>query len=166
MDTAAQATSAHDRLMSSIYKRQQAQRTAQGRGNGGGAITGVGLAPTTSGVGGGAYGLQANAAGALAKMQAAYQARWGQPLTVNSGGRTFAEQTALYNAFKAGKGNLAAKPGTSVHESGRAVDFGGAAHGFGPQQSWLASVAGQYGFAWTGKNFSQVEPWHFEYVGS
>jgi LAS superfamily LD-carboxypeptidase LdcB len=121
---------------------------------------------TAGGGAGGAYGLQKNAAGALAQLQGAYQARWGQPLVVNSGGRTFAEQTALYNSYLAGTGNLAAKPGTSVHESGLAVDFGGAAHGFGAQQTWLQQVAGQYGFSWTGKNFSQVEPWHFEYVGS
>jgi LAS superfamily LD-carboxypeptidase LdcB len=99
-------------------------------------------------------------------MQGAYQQKWGQPLTVISGGRSREEQAHLYSLYKQGRGNLAAPPGTSVHESGRAVDFGGAAHGFTPQQSWLASVAGQYGFSWTGRTFSQVEPWHFEYVGA
>lgn len=37
-------------------------------------------------------------------------------------GRTYAEQAALYAAYKAGRGNLAARPGTSLHESGLAID--------------------------------------------
>lgn len=41
------------------------------------------------------------------------------------GGRTTAEQQALYNAYLAGTGNLAAKPGTSWHEYGFALDFNG-----------------------------------------
>jgi LAS superfamily LD-carboxypeptidase LdcB len=98
-------------------------------------------------------------------MQADYQKKFGQPLTINSGGRTHEEQSALYNAYKSGRGNLAAAPGTSVHETGNAVDFGGAAHGYGPQQTWLAQNAGRYGWTWAGKNFSQVEPWHFEWRG-
>lgn len=37
-------------------------------------------------------------------------------------GRTYAEQKQLYDLYKAGKGNLAAKPGTSLHEKGNALD--------------------------------------------
>jgi hypothetical protein len=48
--------------------------------------------------------------------------RLGQKLTIASGSRTFEEQTELYNLYKAGKGNLAAKPGTSNHEHGDAAD--------------------------------------------
>lgn len=40
---------------------------------------------------------------------------------VNSGFRTYAEQVVLYNRYLHG-GNLAAKPGQSLHESGNAVD--------------------------------------------
>lgn len=40
---------------------------------------------------------------------------------VNSGFRTYAEQVVLYNRYLHG-GNLAAKPGTSRHESGDALD--------------------------------------------
>ena len=41
---------------------------------------------------------------------------------VSSSYRTRAEQQRLYDAYKAGKGPLAAKPGTSAHERGLAVD--------------------------------------------
>ena len=166
-DTAVASANANSRLMSTIAQRQRAVYDRQGRGTMGGATQ----AMTAAGMGqaggmGGAYGLQRNAATALARLQAAYRAKWGSDLSVISGGRSHAEQQHLYDLYRSGRGNLAAKPGTSVHESGRAVDFGGAAHGFGPQQSWLAQVAAQYGFSWTGKSFKQVEPWHFEYVGS
>lgn len=40
---------------------------------------------------------------------------------INSGFRTFAEQVVLYNRYLNG-GNIAAKPGTSNHEFGRAID--------------------------------------------
>lgn len=41
---------------------------------------------------------------------------------VNSGYRSFAEQTVLYERWLHGTGNLAARPGTSNHEGGKAVD--------------------------------------------
>lgn len=47
----------------------------------------------------------------------------GEPIQVNSGFRTRAEQTELWNAYQAGEGNLAAEPGTSNHEGGLAVDL-------------------------------------------
>jgi len=37
--------------------------------------------------------------------------------------RSTAEQQVLYDRYKAGKGPLAAKPGTSMHESGQALDI-------------------------------------------
>ena len=170
-DTARAASDANGRLMNSIASRVARQRQAQGRGTMGGATqavtaaSGQGMGP--AGGWGGAYGLQKNAATALARMSAAYQAKWGAPLVVNSGGRSRADQARLYALYKAGKGNLAAPPGTSVHESGRAVDLGGPVYRLGtPQHKWLQQVAGQYGFSWTGRTFSQIEPWHWEYVGS
>jgi hypothetical protein len=169
-DTARAASDANSRLMSSIAQRSARLRQQQGRGTMGGATqamvaSGKGLGP--AGGWGGAYGLQKNAAAALARMSAAYQARWGAPLVVNSGGRSYADQARLFALYKAGRGNLAAPPGTSVHESGRAVDLGGPIYRLGtPQHNWLQQVAGQYGFSWTGRTFSQIEPWHWEYVGS
>lgn len=82
--------------------------------------------------------------------------------------RTYAQQAVLYKAYKAGKGNLAAKPGTSRHEKGYATDIStGSA-----QQRWL-SVGGTYNKVNSGEKirandygwFRTVknEPWHFEY---
>ena len=112
----------------------------------------------------GAYGLNSKAGAKLQALQGAYKQRWGSDLPVNSGGRSYADQVKAYQNYLRG-GNLAAPPGTSVHESGRAVDFGGAAHNYSPQHTWLVQNAPNFGWTWAGKNFSQVEPWHFEFNG-
>lgn len=82
----------------------------------------------------------------------------GQSIFVQSGNRTYAEQVALWNAYQAGTGNLAARPGTSNHEGGRAADitpgsevFGGAAGRFGlgftvPGESWHIELLRLGGF--------------------
>jgi LAS superfamily LD-carboxypeptidase LdcB len=160
--------SSHARLLGQIQRKQQMMRAQQGRGMTGATsqvLSGAGRG--SAGGAGGAYGLQKNAAGALARMDAAYRARWGTGLVINDGGRSYEDQVRAWNAYQNGTGNLAARPGTSVHEQGRAVDFGGAIQNAGSaQHQWLQQVAGQYGFSWTGRTFSQVEPWHWEYVGS
>lgn len=46
----------------------------------------------------------------------------GTPIEVVSGWRTNHEQSQLYQKYLAGTGNLAAVPGTSLHEVGRAAD--------------------------------------------
>lgn len=146
------------------------QARSQGRGTGAGLSTSTGYRggggnySTAKGPVGarGAYGLEAGAGARLQALQKAYQQKFGQSLPVISGGRTYQEQARLYALYKSGRGNLAAPPGTSNHESGRAVDFGGPAHGYSPQQTWLAQNAPKFGWHWAGKNFSQVEPWHFE----
>ena len=87
--------------------------------------------------------------------------RAGMPQTgYNNSLRTFEQQVALWKAYKAGRGNLAANPyeTTSNHQRGTAMDVNtgsamqkwlvkyGAAHG------WIRDVAG--------------EPWHFHYIAS
>lgn len=47
----------------------------------------------------------------------------GDPIEINSGYRSRAEQQALYDAYLAGTGNLAAPPGSSNHEGGTALDL-------------------------------------------
>lgn len=49
----------------------------------------------------------------------------GERWTVNSGYRSYAEQERLYELYIHGKGNLAAKPGTSNHNRGKALDISG-----------------------------------------
>jgi len=132
--------------------------TSRGGGGGGG-----GNYKTATAKGhGGAYGLRPEAGSRLVALQGAYRKQFGSDLPINSGGRSYAEQAKLYADYRAGRGNLAAPPGTSNHESGNAVDFGGAAHGYSAQHTWLVNNAPNFGWYWAGKNFSQVEPWHFE----
>lgn len=134
-------------------KPQTTQSTGTRRTGGGGSL-------------GGRYNLVAGADRALQGLNAAYRQQFGHDLKVNSGGRSYAEQARLYALYKAGKGNLAAPPGKSVHNSGRAVDFGGAIQNAGSREHrWLQQNAGRWGYKWTGKNFSQVEPWHWEWQG-
>lgn len=95
---------------------------------------------------------------AFLKMQKGAKAS-GVNLVLSSGFRTNAEQQKLYGCYKKGScnnGNLAAKPGYSNHQSGKALDIGGAG-----SASWLAKNGTRYGFRATVKG----EPWHWEYSG-
>ena len=94
----------------------------------------------------------------LAMRAAAGQA--GVDLRLESGFRTVEQQQELYRAFKKGRGNKAARPGMSNHQSGRALDI---AVGAEPGAfAWLESNAVLFGFKRTVAN----EPWHWEYVES
>lgn len=111
-------------------------------------------------------------AAAFDKLAAAFEKKFGLTLHVRSGLRTRAEQQRLYDLYLAGKGNLAAKPGTSRHESGRAIDVydsgsdPGVTKAGNKRSNWLKANAGKYGFTANGYTFSrQVEPWHIEYTG-
>lgn len=106
--------------------------------------------------------LRKDAANAFSQMASALKAATGQTIGVEEGYRSYDRQVYLYNLYKAGKGNLAATPGTSMHGTGTAVDikgYGGAAF------NWLRQNAGKFGYSWTGGGFSQVEPWHWQYTG-
>ncbi len=83
----------------------------------------------------------------------------GKPIEVKSGFRSRAEQEKLYAAYKAGHGNLAAKPGTSKHESGNAADvyIGGTALRDYPGATAAASEIGL-------KFTVPSESWHIEAV--
>lgn len=108
--------------------------------------------------------LRADAAGSYLRMVAASGGLTG----LVSAGRTRAEQQRLYDLWKAGKGNLAARPGTSLHESGLAIDVQTGS----PLQRWMAhgsrydkvtptgtTRAADYGWLRT----VPIEPWHFQY---
>lgn len=75
----------------------------------------------------------------------------GGKITCSSAFRTSSEQEALYKRYLAGKGAKAARPGSSRHEHGLAIDFGG-------DMQLLAQLAPKYGL------FAAVEgePWHWE----
>ena len=90
---------------------------------------------------------------------AADAARQGLELDVNSGWRSRAYQQELFAqaiqkyGSEAAAARWVARPGTSVHEAGRAVDLGPAA-----TTAWLAEHGPSYGLCRIYAN----EPWHFE----
>jgi len=81
----------------------------------------------------------------------------GVDLWVLSGFRTREAQARLYRAWKKGRGNKAARPGRSNHQSGRALDLVVAADG---TSEWLKQHAARFGF----KRTVPSEPWHWEHV--
>lgn len=93
---------------------------------------------------------------AFMEMRAAAAER-GIDLWIQSGFRTRAEQAVLYRAWKKGRGNKAARPGHSNHQSGRALDIAVYSPG---ALAWLTSNASRFGF----KRTVRGEPWHWEYV--
>lgn len=146
-------------------RMQQAQQVRMPNGSQNYQIPGGG-----QGKGGprGTYGLTVPAAQSLSALSNAYaQAGFG-PLRINSGGRTYEEQARLYALYKAGRGNKAAPPGQSLHESGIAVDLGGALYNTNmgaamatAQHQWMRQNAAQFGWYWVGQGFG--ESWHWEY---
>jgi len=79
-------------------------------------------------------------------------------LRVTSGYRSLREQRWLYEQYRRGRGNKAARPGRSNHQRGLAVDLV-----IGQRTSkrylWLEANACRFGFRRTVPS----EPWHWEY---
>jgi LAS superfamily LD-carboxypeptidase LdcB len=99
--------------------------------------------------------LEARAARAFETMAEAARAA-GIELSIRSGFRSHTQQQRLYRRYRSGRGNLAARPGYSNHENGRAIDV---VLGDGVL-AWLEANAPAYGFRRTVAR----EPWHWEYV--
>jgi len=128
--------------------------------------------------------LRKPAADALVAMAAAAKSEAGLSLAIDSAYRSYPTQVSVYNQWVATKGqavadNLSARPGTSEHQTGLAVDIGASpsdcsldvCFGTTAQGKWLAANAWRFGFllrypadkvAVTGY---QYEPWHFRYIG-
>ena len=92
-------------------------------------------------------------------------------IRINSGFRTVGRQQYFWNLYKSGKGNLAARPGTSRHGIGTALDLntncGRQNPGSVPTQCkssnvycWMINNAHKYNFKRTVAN----EPWHWEFT--
>jgi hypothetical protein len=95
---------------------------------------------------------------AFLKLQTAAD-KAGITLSVNSGFRSMAEQQHLYSCYQnksCNNGNLAARPGYSNHQNGRAVDLATS------NWTWLANNAGRFGF----KRTVPSERWHYEFSGA
>lgn len=82
----------------------------------------------------------------------------GIDLYVYSGFRSMEHQRWLYQAWREGYGNKAARPGYSNHQLGRALDIYIGDPGI---LDWLEANARAHGF----KRTVPGEPWHWEYVG-
>ena len=96
---------------------------------------------------------QATAASFIKMRDAA--ARAGVSIVVVSGFRTMQKQRDLYAAYRAGRGNLAAPPGYSNHQSGHALDLNTKGKGV---NAWLVRNAATFGFRRTVPS----ENWHYE----
>lgn len=77
-------------------------------------------------------------------------------LRIVSGFRTMEHQQALYAAYRRGRGNLAARPGHSNHQSGHALDLNTSTPGV---YRWLQRNAARFGFRRT----VPTEAWHWEW---
>ena len=108
--------------------------------------------------------LRADAAVALARLAFAYRTHFRESLVVTDSYRSYRAQARL----AARKPGLAARPGTSEHGWGLAVDFGGGVETADEHYQWLLENAPAFGWdnpAWARKGgSSRYEPWHFEYV--
>lgn len=100
--------------------------------------------------------LEAKAARAFREMARAAR-KAGIQLEIRSGFRSHEAQKALYARFRRGWGNLAARPGYSNHQSGKAVDIYIDDY---KVYEWLRKHANKYGF----KRTVRREAWHWEYV--
>ena len=109
--------------------------------------------------------LRPDAAAAFNSMSAAYQRDTGNTLCVTDSYRSYSQQVVT----KSQRGHFAAKPGTSNHGLGTALDLCGGVNNFGhPAHEWMKQNAALYGWfhpSWAGPRGSLPEPWHWEYSG-
>ncbi|WP_411348874.1 D-alanyl-D-alanine carboxypeptidase family protein [Paenibacillus sp. WLX2291] len=127
--------------------------------------------------------MRKKAAAALEQLFAAAK-KEGLDLRAVSGYRSYKRQVAIYNNNVATKGKaytdrVSARPGTSEHQTGLAIDVSGPGIGYGLEQSfgataegkWLKKNAPDYGFVirYTENGESKTgytwEPWHIRYIG-
>lgn len=129
-----------------------------------------------------APGWDAEASNQIHVMFAAAQAE-GLSMRVQSGYRSYIDQSIIYNNYVAVDGQAAAdrysaRPGHSEHQSGLAFDlntyyYNGLTQAFGecPEGKWLAANCHKYGFIIRypqGKEHItgyMYEPWHVRYLG-
>ncbi|MEO7363892.1 MAG: D-alanyl-D-alanine carboxypeptidase family protein, partial [Candidatus Saccharimonadales bacterium] len=111
--------------------------------------------------------LQPEAAAQFRKLNQAYKAKFGEDIKLKESYRSYDAQFAI----KHSEPKLAAKPGTSVHGWGMALDASGGVQLQGSMQhKWFEQHAHEYGFVnpnWAHNGDGiQEEAWHWEYWGS
>lgn len=108
--------------------------------------------------------LRADAAVMLARLNVEYENRFGEPVCLTDSYRSYATQARLRRS----KPGLAARPGTSEHGWGLAVDLCGGVERVGARYRWLRDVAPGYG--WDNPGWARPggagpeEPWHWEFA--
>ncbi|MFC7330644.1 D-alanyl-D-alanine carboxypeptidase family protein [Marinactinospora rubrisoli] len=105
--------------------------------------------------------LRADAAAAFIRLDGAFRKRFGRPMCVTDSYRPLDEQMVLFLEKQPG---MAARPGTSRHGLGVAVDLCGGVNRYGsPEYTWMMANAPAYGWhnpPWARGGF---EPWHWEF---
>ena len=129
-----------------------------------GRVPSSALVPVTASVAGSGF-LRDDAARQFLALSVAFRAGVGRTLAITEGYRSYDRQVQYWNAYQAGKGNLAAYPGTSNHGWGISCDFGSGVETYGSAaKRWMDANAPAYGWSPTGNGFSQREAWHFDFV--
>lgn len=107
--------------------------------------------------------LRCDAVDALTILNDAYTARFGHNIAITDSYRTYTEQVAV----KAAKGFLAAKPGTSNHGWGLALDLADGMTSYSSAQyQWMRENAPGAGWDnpnWARPGGTKKEPWHWEF---
>jgi hypothetical protein len=108
--------------------------------------------------------LRADAAVALAELNVAYQEAFGEQLSITDSYRSYSAQVSVARR----KPGLAARPGTSEHGWGLAIDLAGGVQNADLHYRWLRENAPRFGWdnpAWARSGGSgPYEPWHWEFT--
>lgn len=109
------------------------------------------------------HSLQPQAAVAFAELNTQFEVRFGTPICVSDSYRSISSQYSV----AARRGAFAARPGTSQHGMGLALDLCPSTYRDSAKWSWLKANGPVYGFdnpAWARRGGSGMyEPWHWEY---
>ncbi|MFF1540506.1 M15 family metallopeptidase [Microbacterium sp. NPDC058269] len=98
--------------------------------------------------------LRADAAASLARVDVEI----GHPLQITESGRTYAQQKAHWDHYQKYGKPIANRPGTSLHESGLAIDTDERRTEVLNRHGWFHTV-----YRWVNGKYTLVEPWHYEY---
>jgi len=110
--------------------------------------------------------LRPDAAAALVRLNDAFRGRFGSTMDIDLTYRSYPDQVAI----RAALGTIAAKPGTSRHGTGNALDVQewSCIYGFGTEKrDWLVANAPGFGWvspSWAREGADNPEYWHYEYV--
>lgn len=107
--------------------------------------------------------MRADAAVNFERLNAAYRQAFGRNISITDSYRDYNGQVRM----KKLKGSLAARPGTSNHGWGLALDLGGGINREGSRENqWMNQNAHRFGFGRSASpRIAQLEPWHWEYRG-